>query len=269
MGRKRRRSNVRWDLIGLGVLGICTTGVVSAAVLQGPEPVPVNAAPLPPVVQAEAPKPAPAEPLTAEQIQALIASGETVTISVLGDSTGDEDDEWVSLWADHLSEAHTVRYFLWNDATQSYPTEPRVKGGGPMLTIWNGSRAGSTPKYAADRYGMIQPQKPSVIVYNYGHNNKDASAVEELKALSAKVAARYGTTPSVITLQNPAQGTRAAQTENSVNQLRAYAAETGTSVIDAFGAMSSLPVTEVLKDEVHPNPQGSRVWADTVIATLG
>ena len=269
MGRKRRRSNVRWDLIGLGVLSICTAGIVSAAILQGPEPAPVNAAPIAPVVQTEAPAKAPAAPLTAEQIRALIASGEPVTISVLGDSTGDAEDEWVSLWADHLAVAHTVRYFLWNDTTQSYPTEPRVKGNGPMLTIWNGSRAGSTPKYAADRYGVIQPQKPGIIIYNYGHNNKDAGAVDELKALSAKVAARYGTTPSVITLQNPAQGTRTAQTENSVNVLRAYAAGSGLPVIDVYTAMTDLPPRDILKDEVHPNPQGSQVWADTVIATLG
>lgn len=49
----------------------------------------------------------------AEGIRAAIASDKPMTISVLGDSTGNDAGEWVDLWSQHLAEDATVTLRTW------------------------------------------------------------------------------------------------------------------------------------------------------------
>lgn len=55
--------------------------------------------------------------------RALAAGTQSVAIQVLGDSTGNDGDEWVALWSQQLAAAYptwSVHRRLWDDATQAY-----------------------------------------------------------------------------------------------------------------------------------------------------
>jgi hypothetical protein len=205
-------------------------------------------------------------------IQQAIAGPDPVTISVLGDSTGNGPGEWVDLWSKHLVKYGTVTLHMWNQAANDWEPEPRVFLGGPKtITVWNGSQPGSTYTYPLERLETMQPEKPSFTIMSFGHNmaakSADAGAAELLAAVDMKWGAAV---PAAITLQNPAQGEREPHTKSSVDALTAWAPRAGYPTINVNKAfLDAGPIAALLQDVVHPNPAGSQIWVDTVIATLG
>lgn len=281
MGRKpvkqRFKVSNKVQLAALGTLAVVTAGVVGAALLDNPTP------PASPVIASTGvvAEPTPTVEPTVdaapqlEAIRAALAGTEPLTISVLGDSTGDRRGEWVDLWAQHLATRGTVTLHLWDGETDNWNPKPVVYPGGErQIVIWNGSKAGSNSLYAAQYLASIQPGKPTFQILSYGHNNAtlraDSGAADLLNSLKSKWDAEV---PTAITLQNPASGAREVQSAGSVSFLRDWAGRKGYPVIDANKAIAdagNLPGL-LLEDGlgVHPNPAGQRIWADTVIATLG
>lgn len=255
--------------------------VVGAAALAGgmllqltaapPDPVPpaaVTAAP-----EAAAPEaPAPEMAATLTDIRAMVSSPEALTISVLGDSTGDEPGEWVDLWARELAARGTVTLHFWDGAAADWNAHPTVyPGPDRAITVWNGSRAGASYAYPLEHLHRMQPVRPSFTVLNFGHNpspdRADEGAAELLAASDATWAAPV---PGAIVLQNPSLGLWEEQTAGSVAALRGWAPGAGYPLIDvnaAFRARGGLP--GLLADDVHPNSAGQQLWADTVRAALG
>jgi lysophospholipase L1-like esterase len=249
-----------------------TVGIVGVALLPSDQP--VQAAPASAIPTLSTPTPEAPKlhlPLSAPDIKAFVTSRDALTISVLGDSTGDEPGEWVDLWAHHLADAgRTVKFFQFDASKNAYPQDPVVLGSGPKtVAIWNGSVFGSTGTYAIARLGAMQPQRPDLIVYSYGHNNTKTTVVADLQTLKEKTDARWGGLPYAVTFQNPARGTRQAPSAASVALLRDWVSQTGAASIDVPAAYGDMPLGSLLKDEVHPNPQGERIWVDTVISALG
>jgi hypothetical protein len=239
--------------------------------LTGPRPDPVSPASAPAgAVPSPASAPAGAVPLT--DLRALVSGPGALTISVLGDSTGDEPGEWVDLWARDLAARGTVTLHFWDAAAGDWEAHPTVyPGPDRSITVWNGSRAGASYAYPLEHLHRIQPSRPSLTVLNFGHNpypdRADEGAAELLAASDAKWAAPV---PAAIVLQNPSLGMWQEQTAGSVAALRGWAPGAGYPVIDvneAFRARGGLP--GLLADDVHPNPAGQRLWADTVRAALG
>jgi len=266
---KRANNGTKWKIVGVSALAVAALGVGAASIAR-PVEAPLGGATYTAAPQVTQPVEDTAiVPATTDDIKALLGSGKEATISILGDSTGDAPGEWVDLWAKHLSATHTVKYFAWDGDKNAYPYEPETFGSGPVITIWNGSRAGATGKYALDRFPALQPQKPSVVIYNYGHNSTGPTVVDELSALNERVTYRWGATPYVVTLQNPAQGTRATQSAASVEALRAFVTSNKAAYVDVTTAFGAVPLKSLLADEVHPNSQGSQIWVDAVVQTLG
>lgn len=210
--------------------------------------------------------------MTLADARAIVSDPKGAVVSVLGDSTGNERGEWVDLWARHLGDTATVEFHQWGESPEAYPAEPYVYGSGVRkVTIWNGSKHGSQGQYARDRIRDMQPVAPDLIVYNYGHNKSADGVVADIEALNQSALSRWRyAVPFVVMLQNPAQGTREASSAAAVDALRSWAKTHGAAVVDvpaAFAANGGAPV--LLADEVHPNPAGSRVWADAVVKALG
>lgn len=209
---------------------------------------------------------------TLTDVRAMLSGPEALTISVLGDSTGDEPGEWVDLWARDLSTRGTVTLHFWDAAAADWKAQPTVyPGPDRAITVWNGSRAGASYAYPLEHLHRIQPSRPSFTVLNFGHNpfpeTADKGAAELLAAADHRWAVPV---PAAIVLQNPSLGFWEEQTAGSVAALRGWAPGAGYPLIDvnaAFRARGGLP--GLLADDVHPNSAGQRLWADTVRAALG
>ena len=129
--------------------------------------------------------------MTVGDLRAIVSSRGPLTISVLGDSTGDEPGEWVDLWARDLSKRGTVTLHFWDGATDDWKAHPTVYPGPDRpITVWNGSRSGASYAYPLEHLDRIQPSKPSLTVLSFGHNpapeRADKGAAELLAAADAK-----------------------------------------------------------------------------------
>jgi len=269
--RKKKRAIVALASVAAVLTAGC--GLYAAAeAIRGAYPPPVSDRVLeyyshPPTPTVAAP--APLEVTTYEGIRASVTSDKSMTISVLGDSTGNDAGEWVDLWAQHLSKNATVTLHNWKEGTTSWPT--RTYGTGTrQITIWNGSQPGSSGNYARFQLHAMQPEKPNLIIYNYGHNASPNGTSADIESLQRTANTDWKMQiPFVVTLQNAVRGTYVPVSDMSVAELKSWTTNRGVPVVDVRSAIPASSLGTLLIDDVHPNKQGSRIWADTVIRTLG
>jgi hypothetical protein len=206
----------------------------------------------------------------AAQAAALVGSGRDVTISVLGDGTGDEEGEWVQVLATQLGRTHQVAL---NDLDPSDPTRytAAVDYGeaGPRVTIWNGSRAGVDAGYAAQRLGFLVPSKPDVVLLSYGRDDKAATIAGSLTGTYAALRGRWPDVPVLLVLQPPDR-------DDAIGPVRVAAEDWATSAsvptIDVAAAFSQAGDPNSFVSVVDPpsvNARGGRLWAQTVLTALG
>lgn len=201
----------------------------------------------------------------------LVTGTSDLIVSVLGDSTGNGPGEWVDLWSEHLGASGAVSLYFWGD-NDAYPaSSSKLYGSGSRkVTVWDGSKAGSTGAYPLERMASIQPAKPDLILYNYGHNRSANGVVSDIKALQRKAEDRWGKQiPFVVMLQNPARGERAQYSAASVQELRAWARLAGIPAVDIEAAFNKAGADALLADNVHPNSEGSKLWAETLVQAIG
>lgn len=99
-------------------------------------------------------------------------------IFVSSDSTGNEDGEWVYLYAQYLatiSNQYTVNYYLFNAGTGSYDAAIvlQVGLGSNSLNIYNAAISGSKPDYILGaRFANAVMNIPQIdcLIMNHGHN---------------------------------------------------------------------------------------------------
>lgn len=261
-----KRDGAKWSNIGLGALAAVTAVLMLAAFTRdhgADNATTVTPAAPPP---AEAPAPASLDPA-----RAVLASGQPVVISVLGDSTGNDGDEWVVRWAEKLGENHKVTVHMWDAVRQDWKQDVRTFGrSGVEVTIWNASQPGETADYPADKIDRVQPEQPGLVLYNFGHNDQAGSIGPHTGQTMDAVAAHWSAQiPSAVILQNPARGDRAVTQDATLAALPGWSAQRGAPAIDVTSAFRSAgDLAALLVDELHPNPAGSQLWADTVHAAL-
>jgi hypothetical protein len=116
---------------------------------------------------------------TSAQVQPLLSKIkrgiDDPVILVLGDSTGNDTNEWVYLVTSTLGArfpTHTFKYSLWNGTSYPAPTTMSTGSGPRTVTVYNGSVAGSRTLYPpGGRWAvMVAAQTPELIFVNYGHN---------------------------------------------------------------------------------------------------
>jgi hypothetical protein len=208
---------------------------------------------------------------TLTQAKAIVRSDRDITIQVLGDSTGNDPGEWVDLWAEHLGQSRRVTLHQWDAKAQDWDPEVVTYGeSGPKATVWNGSFPGARATYPLDRLGKIVPAKPDLIVYNYGHNSASWTIVGEMTRTLDAVNNRYPGTPRVAILQNPATGSRKDIEDATRAALKSWAKGSGLALVDIEGVFKGQgDPAAYMKDEVHPNYEGGKLWAAEVARVLG
>lgn len=267
------RTRRRLEYGGLGLLGAAALVSVGLTFAGGPgrEPRPVAdkvaryyANPPTPTVASESPL----KVTPADQIRQRVTGTAPLTVSIFGDSTGNDADEWVELWAKDLAANATVTVNHWKESARVWPVTSYGKAA-RSVAIWNGSEPGSTGAYARQRFEAMQPVKPDLIIYSYGHNASPAGAAGDIDALQRMAESRWGVVPFVVTLQNASRGIYQAVSAKSVADLKTWAEPRHIPTLNIETVIRAQNLDALLLDEVHPNKQGSRLWADKVVEVLG
>lgn len=218
-----------------------------------------------------------------------------VYVIVTGDSTGNEQTEWVYLMAQWLATqcpTHTIKYRLFNDGSTSWDSYTTLQAGsGPALPysgtpftihIDNGSVSGTNTFYTqgARESAFWTGIDYDLAIVNYGHNlgtamDETVALPEWLVALShvRLMAPRAG---MLVTLQNPRSSSSSnINTNGSAQSARMAAAWrkavelVGAGVIDVYTAFRTHPnYASLMADETHPSAIGSLVWVDEVKRVL-
>jgi len=200
-----------------------------------------------------------------EQTQAVFQNDDVIVL-VLGDSTGNDSNEWVSLWAQDLADqGRTIDYYLWDSIEGVWPDEPSIFGQGQRsVAFWNGSHPGATVEFPLGEEFEMPDISPDLVITSFGHNgevNLNRSGNQQLwSALHADFDA------SVVAIaQNPALGDRESTSSNNKRVVLDVASERSIPVIDVHSAFMEVDnPSDLLLDDVHPNGYGARLWADTV-----
>jgi len=209
--------------------------------------------------------------VTLARAKSVLAKKSPVVISVLGDSTGDEEGEWVDLWANKLGDSRQVTVHRWDPDTNDWLQGPATYGThGPRVTIWNGSQPGAKASSPATELKAMTPGKADMVIYSFGHDDTAGTITKGLTATADAVAKRWAGIPTVVIRQNPESNQHRAAQDRTLAAVSRWAKQSRTPTIDVTKAFhqSSEDVASLTKDDGNPNAIGSQLWADAVAAAL-
>ena len=256
-----------WAVLGVVVLAVVAISLAAVALTSTPT---VN-------TSAQAPEPLPGtepelEPAPLAPVRALFGQSRPLTVSVLGDSTSDDDDGWVAMWAQELADTHTVTLHMWDAEDVGYDLPVTYGDAGPEVEIWNFSVPGALPDDPARRLGAAQPEQPDLVVYNFGHTSTPGDVGHELDTTVRAVKQRWdGPSQSLLILQNPARHESRIEQSETVFYLRTFwARDAGVPTVNVFAAFRYAPgpVRNLLENDEQPNARGSGLWSSVVTAAL-
>ncbi|MGB3954074.1 MAG: SGNH/GDSL hydrolase family protein [Brooklawnia sp.] len=265
----------RLQLVGLVVLGVVTLIVSVLALTRYRAPVPQAATPAPHTQDATSwpaePEPTPEpEPLTPLQEVGLRLGEPGASVMVVGDGTGNEDDEWVAVWArDYLAIDRGVNYRLWDRYGLRW-SEPVAMGQGPAdLDVWNASVL--APEMTQEPARVQAAWQPvSAVFLSYGHWRDPATVGAELTAILDVIRTQDPEVPVVVILQNPGPWSVAAAQEASVRAVDEWAQHNGLPTVDVY---NGFPADQGQRDALleadgSPTLDGSRLYASIVASAL-
>ncbi|RUR00837.1 SGNH/GDSL hydrolase family protein [Labedella endophytica] len=199
-------------------------------------------------------------------------------VTVLGDSTGNEQGEWVDRAFRTLAEEldRPLVEHPYDLTTARYGTEitSNTDADGAPLIVWNGSASGKTAAYSLANYDTLVPVQPDVVILNHGLNNvrnPDAVGGEFSDILTRTEQSWPRSVGYAAILENP-------RFDDWADAHTAVLERVGTWLedrpfvlgIDAHGAyLARSDVSSLLTvDLLHPSPAGSQVTADTVLNAI-
>ncbi|MDH3022466.1 SGNH/GDSL hydrolase family protein [Gordonia alkanivorans] len=216
------------------------------------------------------------------EVGVLLSTTQPVVITVVGDTTSNDEYEWVHLLAGRIAtrfgRSVTVRDWVTEERRyelgRSYGPRGRA-----VVTIWNGAASGKDPGYSATHWKTLSPEGADLFLINHGHNKSNPYSLESGVVNLVGLAAKQSPVAFIgVVLQNPRfdSPSRASSQAKGVDLLRQYVSspinQSGASTIDVFGAFSAAgpgAVDLIDADGFHPNARGQRVWADAVAESLG
>lgn len=212
---------------------------------------------------------------TGQALEQLRDSEEQWTLAVLGDSTGDESDEWVHILTKRLAE-ETGRPAVihdWSIDDERYDDTTEIRGKGEPIVVWNGSAHGQTAVYSLRHRSDMVPERPDMVIISHGHNHQDsAAAVDEIGNLARWARTTWQEPPALaVTFQNPRLDNFENRQNATVGNLRkAWANKQNAATIDVFAAYRDTgdPAGLLDSDRLHPNDDGEQLWADTAWEAL-
>lgn len=265
-------------VVGLGALGIVTAGLVVIALTQ-PHQTTVSAEPRPTFTVATSANPAASTTIDSADMATTMSrlddKAAAWSMTVLGDSTGNDGNEWVANLGRTIAaeKQRPVTYYPWDLTTSSYGA-PVTYGQGTAapVTIWNGSAAGMGPDYSLANLPTMAAEASDLLIVSHGHNFADpASGADAEAELVNATAEQWQVFPAVaVVLQNPRITNAEAQDANVAAVQEEFSGSPYT-VIDATSAFRVQPdlAAVLYPDGVHPNEDGQAIWSSTVTSALG
>ena len=196
-------------------------------------------------------------------------------MTVIGDSTGNEPDEWVFPVVTEIAARHDrpVTVHRWDIRTNKYVDDVIVGSGtNAPIIVWNGSASGKDGLYSASQFGTLAPERPDLAIINHGHNMPTAdAATQQIKVLEELLVGAWDDAPAIaVTIQNPRTDAGKAKMEALSKGIKDKWEDSRVQILDvqsAFEASGNLP--ELLTDDgYHPSDAGHLLWANTVLNAL-
>lgn len=225
-----------------------------------------TAPPASPTSTASVASPVP-EPLAA--FSAALA-GDGASVLVLGDGSGNDADEWVSVWAEqHLSSDRMVSYVSWNREAQAFDEPKQFGVSGPAITVWNASVRSPTLSNEPARLGKAWNDQDAVLL-SYGHRKHPADIRPSMDAILAAVRELSATVPVAVILQNPDPSESADQQERTVSEIADWATAESLPVINVYDGFPSDQSERdaLVESDGSPTPDGSALFAEIVAGAL-
>ena len=294
-GRDARKALASVGLLALGVVTLVTSALAllqhreapAAEPAASPAPAPAppsdsptgpgpaasattpTAPPASPTSTATAASPVPA-PLGGLAAFSAALAGDGASVLVLGDGSGNDADEWVSVWAEqHLSIDRAVTYVAWNRETQSFDEPEQLAGSGPAVTVWNASVRSPTLSNEPARLGKAWNDQDAVLL-SYGHRKHAGDIRPSMDAILAAVRELSATVPVAVILQNPDPSESADQQERTVSEIADWAVAESLPVINVYDGFPSDQSERdaLLEADGSPTPDGSALFAEIVAEAL-
>lgn len=214
-----------------------------------------------------------AAPSAAKLATKLEQGLENAVVAVVGDSTGNANDEWVYLLAQSLAArypAYTVTHRLWNDGTQAYDAATIIQTGTGAFTldVYNASTPGKGPQYSTPRLALQLPVEPDLIFINYGHNLSFPAAEfmsVYYRPLMDAIDIRWPSARIICSSQNKRVAPAANLTLHPLYMARIkdLCAERGYGYLPVWEAFDAGDATALNDpDGFHPNDDGSILWGN-------
>jgi lysophospholipase L1-like esterase len=199
-------------------------------------------------------------------------------VTVLGDSTGNAEGEWVDLAFRTLSETldRPLIQYPWFVESARYgdPIRSNSDADGAPIVVWNGSASGKTASYSLANYESMVPQQPDAVLINHGLNNvRDPDAIgDQFSAVLTRTEQSWpGAVGYAVLLENPRFDDWADAHDAVLSRADSWLGERpfvlAIDVHSAYLARADV-ATLLMPDLLHPTTAGSRVTADTVLETI-
>lgn len=205
-------------------------------------------------------------------------SDRTFVAQIIGDSTGNEQGEWVDIAFRALAVQldRPLIQHPWDVFSNSYldPITSNPEGSHAPLIVWNGSASGKTAEYSLAHLDALVPAEPDIVILNHGLNNvlEPAQVGEQFTSLIAEIERHWPSTIGYAALlENPRLDQHAAAHDSVIAHVSTWLAEhQEVRPIDVHSAyLESGDVAALLyPDLLHPAPAGSALTAATVLTAL-
>ena len=215
--------------------------------------------------------PAPDPATGMDAVRELFDRKKTVSVLVLGDGSGDENDEWVAVWAStYLAKSGAVRYLVWDRATGAYGNDVTYGSGKPTVTVWNASRAAVDLSAEPARVATVW-HKADLVIYSYGHRKTANDLSAALPKIYAAVQKKDSHTAALVMIQNPDPQTTEAKQRAATQAVQTWADENDLPTLDIYDAFIDDPHSraQLVESDGSPTPVGSKLWAQTLNDALG
>lgn len=261
----------RRPLIGLGVLAVVTVIVASMALTQYRTPTAPVATATPTSSATEAsPTPTPAQALNSLAHIAALLQAPGSSVLVLGDGSGNEADEWVSVWAqDHLAADRTVSYAVWEPGAAAFASPTAFGTASDTMTVWNASVR--SPVMSSESARVAKAWQPvGVVLLSYGHRQSADQISPELDAILAAIHQQDPSVAVAVLIQNPDPATTESTQRATTLTVQEWAVRNDLPTINIYDAFIAdpRPRSQLVESDGSPTPAGSQLWAQTLADAL-
>ena len=195
----------------------------------------------------------------------IIDSPDGASILVIGDGSGNQSDEWVSVWArDHLAEEATVSYSAWDRDAREYADAVELGSSERRVAVWNASVG--APDMASEPERIAQAwQDADVVLLSYGHRQSADKITGQMDAVLGAVRAQSESVPVAVMIQNPDRASTEAAQRATTAEIQKWADAEGFPTVDIYTAFIDDPAArnDLVEQDGSPTPQGSELWANT------